>query len=128
MLKEILLSRSWPSEHFGRAIRSCIPRWSPLTSEVRSVLLGYDPCFESFSPPQFRTALLRTYSAIFSFQTAALSTPANPLRNDLDKPQTSDDGQSNKQIKIFFRHCPCVSVRGQSNAGTATKWAENCAH
>jgi hypothetical protein len=54
----------------------------------------------------------------FSFQTAAPSTPANPLRNDLDEPQTSDDGQSNKQIKIFFRHCPCVSVRRQSNAGT----------
>jgi hypothetical protein len=57
----------------------------------------------------------------FSFQTAAPSTPANPLRNDLDEPQTSDDGQNNEQIKIFFRHCPCVSVRGQSNAGAAMK-------
>jgi hypothetical protein len=54
--------------------------------------------------------------------------PANPGHNDLDEQKTGYDGQNNEQIEIFFRHCPCVSVRGQSNAGTATKWAETCAH
>jgi hypothetical protein len=58
----------------------------------------------------------------FSFQTAALSTPANPGHNDLDEQKTGYDGQNNEQIKIFFRHCPCVSVRGQSNADAAMKW------
>jgi hypothetical protein len=57
----------------------------------------------------------------FSFQTAALSTPANPGHNDLDEQKTGYDGQNSEQIKIFFRHCPCVSVRGQSNAGAAMK-------
>jgi hypothetical protein len=47
----------------------------------------------------------------FSFHAPILSTPANPSRNDLDEPQASDDGQNNKQIKIFFRHFPCLSVR-----------------
>jgi len=48
----------------------------------------------------------------FSFQTAALSTPANPGHNDLDEQKTGDDGQQSKeQIEEFFRHCPCVSVR-----------------
>jgi len=63
----------------------------------------------------------------FSFQTTALSTPANPGHNDLDEQKPDDDGESNKQIKVFFGHCPCVSARRQSNAGTATKWAEKCA-
>jgi hypothetical protein len=40
----------------------------------------------------------------FSFQTAALLTPANPGHNDLDEQKTGDDGQNNEQIKIFFRH------------------------
>jgi hypothetical protein len=47
----------------------------------------------------------------FSFQTAALSTPANPVHNDLDEQKTGDDGQNKEQIKIFFRHCPCLSVK-----------------
>jgi hypothetical protein len=47
----------------------------------------------------------------FSFQTAALSTPGNPGRNDLDKQKTGYDGQNNEQIKISFRHCPCVSLK-----------------
>jgi hypothetical protein len=42
----------------------------------------------------------------FSFQTAALSAPANPGYNDPDEQKTGDDGQNNEQIKIFFRHCP----------------------
>jgi hypothetical protein len=38
-------------------------------------------------------------------------TPANPGHNDLDEQKTGDDGQNNEQIKIFFRHCPCLSVK-----------------
>jgi hypothetical protein len=45
------------------------------------------------------------------FQKAALSTPANPGHNELDEQKTGDDGQNNEQIKIFFRHCPCLSVK-----------------
>src|SRR5262249_25151419 len=62
----------------------------------------------------------------FSFQSAALSTPANPGHNDLDEQKTGEDGQNNEQIKIFFRHCPCLSVKRQSNAETVTKGAKNC--
>lgn len=47
----------------------------------------------------------------FSFQTAALSVPANPGHNDPDEQKTSDDGQNNEQIKIFFSHCPSLLVR-----------------
>ena len=51
---------------------------------------------------------------------------AHPRRNDLDEQKTCEDGENNKQIKIFFRHCPCVSVKRQSNAETVTKRAKNC--
>jgi hypothetical protein len=47
----------------------------------------------------------------FPFQTPALSVPTNPGSNDPDEQKTGDDGQNNEQIKIFFRHCPCVSVK-----------------
>jgi hypothetical protein len=47
----------------------------------------------------------------FSFQTTALSTPANPGHNDLDEQETGDEGQNQEQIKIFFRHCPWLSMK-----------------
>src|SRR5262249_32249129 len=50
----------------------------------------------------------------FSFQTAALSMLVNPRRNALDDQKTCEDGENNKQIKIFFRHCPCVSVKDRA--------------
>jgi hypothetical protein len=43
--------------------------------------------------------------------TAVVSTPANPGPNDLDEQKTGDDGQNNEQIKIFFRHCPCLPMK-----------------
>jgi hypothetical protein len=46
-----------------------------------------------------------------SFQTAALSMPANPGHNELDEQKTGDEGQNNEQIKIFFRHCPCLPLK-----------------
>jgi hypothetical protein len=57
------------------------------------------------------TALLRKYSKISRFQTAVLSTPANPGHNDLDEQETGDEGQNQEQIKIFFRHCPWLSMK-----------------
>jgi hypothetical protein len=62
----------------------------------------------------------------FSLKTPTFSMPANPGRSDLDEQKSCDDGENNEQIEIFFRHCPCVSVRRQSNAETATKRAKNC--
>ena len=50
--------------------------------------------------------------------------PANPGHNDLDEQKHGYDGQKHGQIKIFFRHCPCVSVKGQSNAGAAVEWGQ----
>jgi hypothetical protein len=47
----------------------------------------------------------------FSFQTVALSAPANPGHNDPDEQKSGDDGQYNEQIKIFFRHCPWLSLK-----------------
>jgi hypothetical protein len=47
----------------------------------------------------------------FSFQTTALSTPANPGHNDLEEQETGDEGQNQEQIKIFFRHCPWLSMK-----------------
>jgi hypothetical protein len=60
----------------------------------------------------------------FAFKTATFSTPTDPGRNNLDEQKNSDDGESNEQIEIFFRHCPCVSTREQSNAETVTKQAK----
>jgi hypothetical protein len=40
----------------------------------------------------------------FSFQTAALSMPANPGHDDLDEQKPGDDGQSKEQIKELFGH------------------------
>jgi len=49
-------------------------------------------------------------------------TPTNPGLNDPDEQKTGYDGQNNEQIKISFRHCPCVSLKRQSNASAAMKW------
>jgi hypothetical protein len=55
----------------------------------------------------------------FSFKAATFSKPADPGRNDLDEQKTCENGENNKkQIEIFFRHCPSVSARRQSNAET----------
>jgi hypothetical protein len=43
--------------------------------------------------------------------TAVVSTPPILGPNDLDEQKTGDDGQNNEQIRIFFRHCPCLSVK-----------------
>jgi hypothetical protein len=37
--------------------------------------------------------------------------PANSGPNKLDEQKTGDEGENNEQIKIFFRHCPCLSVK-----------------
>jgi hypothetical protein len=37
--------------------------------------------------------------------------PANSGHNELDEQKTGDEGQNNEQIKISFRHCPCLSVK-----------------
>ena len=55
----------------------------------------------------------------FSFKTATFSKPADPGRNDLDEQKTDNDRENNDEIEIVVRHCPCVSVRRQSNAGAA---------
>jgi len=62
----------------------------------------------------------------FSFKTATFSKPADPGRNDLDEQKTDNDRENNDEIEIVVRHCPCVSVRRQSNAGAAMKWGKNC--
>jgi hypothetical protein len=51
-------------------------------------------------------------------------TPTNPGPNDPDEQKTGCDGKNNEQIKISFRHCPCVSLKGQSNARAAMKGRE----
>ena len=43
-----------------------------------------------------------------------------------DQQKTDDDRENNDQIEIFFGHCPCVSIKRQSNAETVTKRAKNC--
>jgi hypothetical protein len=63
----------------------------------------------------------------FSFRTTALSTPANPGHNDLDEQETGDEGQNQEQIKIFFRHCPWLSVKEIEQCLGPTKGKENCA-
>src|SRR6266481_9449454 len=93
------------------------------------------PCSEtgflSIDSTRFQLFLLRRpFTEVLcdsSFYTEALLTPTNPGLNDPDEQKTGYDGQNNEQIKISFRHCPCVSARRQSNAGTATKLAQNCA-
>src|SRR5262249_40953686 len=42
----------------------------------------------------------------FSFKATTFSKPSDPGRNDLDEQKTGEDGENNKQIEIFFRHCP----------------------
>lgn len=102
-----------------------------------AVLSFYDlmvhPCYEQihdlkrvaaiFNKKNFLFHSLKAFSVIvprspfaqvlsnFSFQTKALSIPANPRHDDPDEPKPGEDGENDEQIEIFFRHCPCVSIR-----------------
>src|SRR6266446_7152965 len=90
------------------------------------------PCSEtgflSIDSTRFQLFLLRRpFAEVLcdsSFYTAALLTPTNPGLNDPDEQKTGYDGQNNEQIKISFRHCPCVSLIRQSNDSAAMKGRE----